>query len=278
MIILLVFLLVLEIGAFKLATSPAKFYTIPKVPKPHFITCQNQRRVALSSKIPHDHSLSGALFASSSEEEDAPVAEIIVPLINGEEQKATSSSARSLLEKIDVAGLKLKSKAVEARDKAIEIGNKDKIFSFLYTAKACSLIGLFIIYRAYRGFFVVLPAVFGEVYKKLETAVESPFDPSIDPSDQDVDPVTGKLRSRSRFVVSLLASMVTASYVVSGAFRVLMKFVRSIIATSSVEKSFEAAADEVMVNEKQIMKLAKGKSTIGTPASPDENGSATLRP
>lgn len=269
MIILLVFL-VLEIGAFKLATSPAKFH-IPKVSKPHFITRQHHHRVALLSEIPRYHTLSGALFATSSEEEDVPVAESKVPMINGEEQKATSSSARSLLEKIDEAGLKLKSKAVEARDKAIEIGNKDKIFSFLYTAKACSLIGLFIIYRAYRGFFVVLPAVFGEVYKKLEAAVESPFDPNVDPSDQDVDPITGKLRSRSRFVVSLLASMVTASYVVSGAFRVFMKFVRSIIATSSVEKSFEAAADEVMVNEKQIMKLATGKSTIGT-------GSASLRP
>jgi hypothetical protein len=268
--------------SFKLTISPAKV----KLLRAHSIQGQLRSvvRLAFLEETCRHRSICCSSFASSrDDEEDDSIAAIVikdeskVPMLNGTEQK---SGAQSFLEKLDVEGLKLKPKAVAARDKALEVRKTDKVISFLYTAKACSLIALFIMYRAYRGFFVVLPAVFREVYKKLELAVDNPFDPSIELRDQDVDPKTGKLRGRSRIVVSLLAGMVTASYVVNGAFRVILKFIRSIIATSSVEKSFEAAADEVMMNEKQMMKLAstsKNKNG-GNIVIPDDNGSTALRP
>lgn len=282
LVVLLAFLL-LGSESFKLAIFPARV----KLLRAHSIKAQFRSvvRLAFVEETCRHSSICCFSFASSRDdaEDDDSIAAIVIkeeskaPMLNGTEQK---SSAQSFLEKLDVEGLKLKPKAVAARDKALEVRKTDKVISFLYSAKACSLIALFIMYRAYRGFFVVLPAVFREVYKKLELAVDNPFDPSIELRDQDVDPKTGKLRGRSRIVVSLLAGMVTASYVVNGAFRVILKFIRSIIATSSVEKSFEAAADEVMMNEKQMMKLATTSKNRngGNIVIPDDNGSTALRP
>ena len=176
--------------------------------------------------------------------------------------KESSKEVVTLLEKFDQMGLALKPKAVAARDAAIIYQESNKFMSLMYTTKACMLIFLFIMYRAYRGFFVVLPAVFREVYKKMEDAIESPFDEEIDVGriKEDIDPKTGKVRLRTRITVSFLSILVTGSYVVGGALRVLLKFFNSLFTTSSVEKSFEAAADQVMVNEKQISLMAKRNS------------------
>jgi len=233
--VLLAFLLFLESDSFKLPLSVSKVVALHS--KGNSLSSS---RLSLLEESPFNRRDCISLYTTLRDndgEEDSISAIVIkeeskAPVLNGTEQK---SSSQSFFEKLDVAGLKLKPKAVAARDKALEVGKTDKVISFLYTAKACSLIALFIIYRAYRGFFVVLPAVFKNVYLKLELAVENPFDPSIELRDQDVDPKTGKLRRSSRIVVSLLAGMVTASYVVNGAFRVALKFIRSIIATSSVE-------------------------------------------
>lgn len=231
-LVLLVFLLFCKSDSFKAPFSATKVVALNS--KGH------SPSLSLLEESPLYRRVCVSLFTSvrDNDGEDDSISAIVIkeeskaPVLNGTEQK---SSSQSFFEKLDVVGLKLKPKAVAARDKALEVRKTDKLISFLYTAKACSLIALFIIYRAYRGFFVVLPAVFKNVYLKLELAVENPFDPSIELRDQDLDPKTGKLRSRSRIVVSLLAGMVTASYVVNGAFRVALKFIRSIIATSSVE-------------------------------------------
>ena len=62
----------------------------------------------------------------------------------------------------------------------------------------------FVAYRAYRGFFVVLPAVYGEVYAQaLAQATEEHVSiRGVEVAD-DIDPKTGKLRMRSRVVMNV---------------------------------------------------------------------------
>ncbi len=85
---------------------------------------------------------------------------------------------------------------------------------------------MYIIYRGYRGFFVILPAVFREVYRQLEES-----DLVMDAyGDEEVDGNSGgeagekkPLRLRTRITTSILTSILTMSYVVSGGIRVLRK-------------------------------------------------------
>ena len=115
----------------------------------------------------------------------------------------------------------------------------------------------YIIYRGYRGFFVILPAVFREVYRQLEESQvvvdvygddEGEEEKKLGISNaeqQQQEP----MKLRTRITISILSGLLTASYVVSGAFRVLGAFIKTFTNTTSVESSFEAAADEVVSNE-----------------------------
>jgi hypothetical protein len=167
--------------------------------------------------------------------------------------------ARSILQILDEAGQSLKPKAAKANEKANVAGKKGK--KLLYILQTCFLYTLFIFYRAYRGVFVIVPAVFREVYRKMQNTVDNPFDPTPTGSESsDRDPQTGKVRWRTRITVSLLASVVTVSYVLSGALRVLAKLLRTMTTTSDVSGSFAAAADEQEKNEFQIARLGKDKA------------------
>jgi len=64
-------------------------------------------------------------------------------------------------------------------------------------------------------------------------------------------------RVRTRITISILSGMLTFSYVVSGALRVLGKFIKTFTNTTSVESSFEAAAEEVVVNEEKLRNKLK---------------------
>eukprot|EP00984_Skeletonema_dohrnii_P021193 scaffold10516_cov88-Skeletonema_dohrnii-CCMP3373.AAC.1 len=83
---------------------------------------------------------------------------------------------------------------------------------------------MYIIYRGYRGFFVILPAVFREVYRQLEES-----DLVMDAyGDEEEEVENGgevgekkPLRLRTRITTSILSSILTMSYVVSGGIRVL---------------------------------------------------------
>jgi hypothetical protein len=166
---------------------------------------------------------------------------------------------RSILQILDEAGQSLKPKAAKANEKANVAGKKGK--KLLYILQTCFLYTLFIFYRAYRGVFVIVPAVFREVYRKMQNTVDNPFDPTPTGSESsDRDPQTGKVRWRTRITVSLLASVVTVSYVLSGALRVLAKLLRTMTTTSDVSGSFAAAADEQEKNEFQIARLGKDKA------------------
>ena len=171
-------------------------------------------------------------------------------------------SSKTLLQSLDNAGKNLKPKAVKARAKASMVDQKSK--KVLYLLETCGLYSLFILYRSYRGFFVILPAVFREVYSKMSKVVDTPFETAVAQNSsgaQDVDPETGKIRWRTRITVSFLAAVVTASYVISGAVRVLVMFFRTITQTSSVTGSFAAAADEQESNEGKILRLTNKSSS-----------------
>ena len=78
----------------------------------------------------------------------------------------------------------------------------------------------FVAYRAYRGFFVVLPAVYGEVYAQaLAQATEEHVSiRGVEVAD-DIDPKTGKLRLRSRVVMNVGALAFMGALMVGGAVR-----------------------------------------------------------
>ena len=173
-------------------------------------------------------------------------------LVNG--SKEMVQPQKTLFENFDEAGMRLKPMAMSARDKAANFTYSEApIQKIFFTMKACLLIASFLMYRSYRGLFVILPAIFRNVYDKLENSVGVDFLDEDKDSKMDIDPQTGKLRFRTRVVVSLLASVVTVSYMISGASKVVTRFYKTITSTSDVEKSFEAAADEVIKNEKTIL-------------------------
>ena len=174
---------------------------------------------------------------------------------------SSESTTKSLFRALDQFGLSLKPRAVKAGAK---MARSDKKFTkFVYLLQSCMFYSLFILYRGYRGFFVILPAVFREVYRKLETAVDDR--PFLDDNEgggiraeDDINPATGKVRWRTRVTVSVLASIVTVSYVLGGAIRVLSRLFTSLIQTSNVSGSFAAAAMEQEANESKIMRMTKG--------------------
>jgi hypothetical protein len=159
---------------------------------------------------------------------------------------------------------------------------------------------LYILYRGYRGFFVILPAVFREVYAQLnesdlvvdvygdeemeekEYAVNANASSSSSSSLQK-EQMQQPMKLRTRITISILSFILTLSYVVSGALRVLGeyvprvtvilqslihnthiihnhylliivlgKFIKTFTNTASFESSFEAAAEEVIDNENKL--------------------------
>mmetsp|Transcript_6927 Transcript_6927/g.11463 ORF Transcript_6927/g.11463 Transcript_6927/m.11463 type:complete len:256 (+) Transcript_6927:179-946(+) len=203
-----------------------------------------------------------------------PISVRTVPLFAEESSSSSSDdvpkkmgikSSKSIFRKIDDYGVALKPKAMEAKEKISTMTKPAK--KFRYRLQSYALFSLFILYRSYRGFFVILPAIFREVYKKMEKTVESPFkDDDYILNDlgekKDVNPKTGKLRLRTTLTVSVLTGIVTLSYIVSGALRVLGRFVRTATRTSSASTSFLAAADEMESNEDKMMQLTNKNNNM----------------
>merc|ERR1711957_1016297 len=80
---------------------------------------------------------------------------------------------------------------------------------------------------------------------------------TIDP-DSNVSPYTGKARKRYRITVAVLSSIVVLSYILMGLFKVFTKFLSTMNQTGSMVGSFEAAADELDLNETKLAKATKG--------------------
>lgn len=132
---------------------------------------------------------------------------------------------------------------------------------------------------------MILPAVFRETYAKMETTVNFKILDDDDDDDDDaqedadgvimttgisnrnaldVNPSTGKVRWRTKLTVSVLAGFVTLTYVIGGLARVLMKFMKTILKTSSLSGGFSAAAAEVEGNEGRLMKLSDVNGSSGS--------------
>jgi hypothetical protein len=153
---------------------------------------------------------------------------------------------KSLLAVLNEYGQSFKPKAQKATAKAYHTDSQGK--KVLYRFQSCIYYLAFICFRGYRGFFVLLPAVFREVYARLENAI----DYELDEDDQIVGTSSSKGKWRTKITVSLLAGIVTASYVVGGMLRMFGKFLRTMTQTRSVEGSFQAAADQLEKNEKSM--------------------------
>lgn len=164
--------------------------------------------------------------------------------VNGEN---SSSQRRSFVDSIDQAGLSLKPRAQMTDSKATQAPSR--LRKFLLRAQACALYSLFIVYRGYRGFFVIIPAVFREVYLKLESTV--------DPLPYQAADTNGAVQWQTRITVAIMATVLTASYIVGGFVRVVMKLGKTMFQTSDISHSFEEAAKEQEVNEDRVARLAQ---------------------
>lgn len=209
------------------------------------------------------------------------------------QSSSSSSSSASFLGAIDSFGMKLKPWAIGAYEKSLIYINKNNGSSningtdttttktsvgtrrnnrfkrILYSLQSTILWVLYILYRGYRGFFVILPAVFKEVYRQLgesNLVVDVYGDDDDDDSEKEYavnsnaveqQPQQESLRLRTRITISILSAVLTLSYVVGGVLRILGSFIKTFTNTTSVEKSLEAAADEVAANEDKLRSKLK---------------------
>lgn len=166
------------------------------------------------------------------------------------DKEVSEESSVSFLGAVDNFGMKLKPWALSRYEKSLEYSSASvngtdtsnttstkesgdssgKVQSILYRIQANILWMLYIIYRGYRGFFVILPAVFREVYRKLEESdlvVDVYGDDEVENGKEyAVNANADKkqkepMRLRTRITISVLSGMLTLSYVVSGLLRVL---------------------------------------------------------
>ena len=160
----------------------------------------------------------------------------------GKRERGTTRSINSLLNEL---GLSFKARAEEYIRKSKETQLRSKRFGFALVATFYFI--MFLFYRAYRGFFVLLPEIFRRVYDKLESTV------GVDLSLEDKQ-VAGasSVTWQTKLTVFILATVVTCSYFIGGAFRIASKFIGSIGRTSSVPESFGAAAKEAVDHENRI--------------------------
>jgi hypothetical protein len=205
---------------------------------------------------------------------------------NEQEEEEVEDKETSVWRSLDEAGQALKPKAAKAASRATAC-TESRGKKILFLAQSCLLYTLFLLYRAYRGFFVILPAVFRETFRKLETAVDEPFDDGDSSSSERKQesnddllstPEKGRVLIRTRVTVAFLASIVTAMYVFEGAFRVGYRWIRTLLESSGdVVRSFAAAVQQQEENESQITKLTKRDSVNGRDDPVDGEGSSSAR-
>jgi hypothetical protein len=150
-----------------------------------------------------------------------------------------SGKSKSINEVLSELGVSFKSKAKETGLRAKEASTKKAKILNLLMSSMCYL--LFFVYRAYRGFFVILPAVFKRVYAKLETAVE---DYALEERDEAPAP-TETVSWKTRLTVGICAIVVTGSFAMGGSIILIKTFVRAVLNTKSLPDSFDAVADVI---------------------------------
>lgn len=151
---------------------------------------------------------------------------------------------KSLAIAIDDLGRSFKSVAQGAAEKSESSTSTSA--KALFSIKACVFFLLFISYRAFRGVFVLSPAIFKRVYEKL-SELDLGLDTKVEDSTDGVNP-----NWRTKITVSVLSSVVVFSYFLTAILKVAKKFFQTIAKTTSAIKSFDAAAQELLDHEDTI--------------------------
>ena len=162
---------------------------------------------------------------------------------------APAASKPSLVARFNNFGLSLKDRSRRQRE-ALKGAGLMKLPRGAYVA-ALSL--AFVAYRAYRGFFVVLPAVYGEVYAQaLAQATEEHVSiRGVEVAD-DIDPTTGKLRLRSRVVMNVGALAFMGALVVGGAVRAPFRIAAACARKLGLGPREATPADRLAAKEKEL--------------------------
>ena len=171
----------------------------------------------------------------------------------GAADAAPAASKPSLVARFNNFGLSLKDRSRRQREALKGANLMMKLPRGVYVA-ALSL--AFVAYRAYRGFFVVLPAVYGEVYAQaLAQATEEHVSiRGVEVAD-DIDPKTGKLRMRSRVVMNVGALAFMGALMVGGAVRAPLRIAAACLRKVGLlpRESTEATpADRLAAKEKEL--------------------------
>ena len=139
----------------------------------------------------------------------------------------------------------------------------------LRAAQFLGLTAAFLLYRAWRGFFVILPAVFRSVEAKLSDSVTDlhPFkDDELSAATTslsgaggplDVDPSTGRVKRRANLTVSALALLLTFVYAARGIAGVLFFAGRNVWKGRSFSAGVEAAEAEFGRNQRRLQEMGE---------------------
>mmetsp|Transcript_720 Transcript_720/g.1314 ORF Transcript_720/g.1314 Transcript_720/m.1314 type:complete len:234 (-) Transcript_720:2717-3418(-) len=160
-----------------------------------------------------------------------------IHMTSSNDEHQEEKPAKSLGSAIDDFGQALKPEAQKAAQKSIDAGTKSK--KVLYFILSSCYYMLFILYRAYRGVFVLSPVIYRRVYAKLEEAVSS----DIPKTDSDDVSTVGW---RTRLTTTTISSIVVASYLLGGALRSISTFLKTMIRNKkSISQPFEAMIEEM---------------------------------
>jgi hypothetical protein len=140
------------------------------------------------------------LLAAASQALVAPQRPLLAPRPAG---AVRLRAAASLSARFNNFGLALKDRS---RRQRAALGSANLFAKLPRALNLTALSVLFVAYRAYRGFFVLLPAVYGEVYAQaLAQAEEGKVSIRGKQVVDDIDPATGRLKLRSRIVINIAA-------------------------------------------------------------------------
>jgi len=108
---------------------------------------------------------------------------------------------------------------------------------------------------------VILPEVFRSVERKLSTTMDyRPFeDDDLSSATRGLSPrADGKYQTRTTVAVSVLAGVITVSYMLRGLMGLVFTCVQGMVRERSWTTGLEAAEEEVGRNEERLRRLSGG--------------------
>merc|ERR1719464_2456598 len=166
-----------------------------------------------------------------------------------------SSTNKSLLSFINEIGNNFKDMAEKSTSNGLK--SKDQYKKIYFAAKACFYYTIFIIYRSYRGCFILLPVTVRQVYIKMDSVMNTGNLSMLKSYDETNVTVRNSIDWRTKLTVSILTSVVTMSYIFGCAQKMVTNFFQTLLKTSNITESFEAAADEIVNFEGRIGRVGK---------------------